>query len=126
MNKGFTKLRKEILKHIRESDYPLTVRQIFNLLQKKPNLSTVYRALDFLYEQGHIKSVSFSSEAKYYFSADKAHSHFIYCNSCAEIKVFDQCFADTIQVDLEKKYDYKITDHFFYFSGTCDSCQQLR
>lgn len=123
MRASFTDLRKEILKIIEESAQPIMAKDVLNQLEPKPNLSTIYRALDFLCRKGFIKSVSFSTDANYYFGAKKAHSHFLYCKGCSEIQVFDQCFAEKIQKNIEHEFDYKITDHFFYFSGICDGCR---
>lgn len=123
MRASFTELRKEILKIIEESAQPLMAKDVLTQLEPKPNLSTIYRALDFLCRKGLVKSVSFSSDANYYFSAKKGHAHFLYCKGCSEIQVFDQCFADKIQKNIEHEFDYKITDHFFYFSGICDDCR---
>ena len=123
MRRSFTELRQEILKNIKESEKPISVKDIHARLESKPNLSTVYRALDYLCSKGFVKSISFASDGSYYFSAENAHSHFVYCKECSEIKVFEKCFAEEIQDQIEDKFDYKITDHFFYFAGICDSCR---
>lgn len=122
MRRGFTNLRKEILKFIEESEQPLTAKQVHSLLQSKPNLSTIYRALDYLCRKGYVKSVYFAAEGNYFYSTKKAHSHFVYCEECTKIKVFDECFAEKIQEGIEDKFNYKITGHIFYFSGVCNNC----
>lgn len=126
MRKSFTELRKEILNLIDQAEQPLTVKEIHDRLISKPNLSTVYRALEFLLKKGLIKTISFSLEGKFYYSGKKEHSHFIYCKECSKIEEFDQCFAENIQHSIEDKLDYKITDHFFYFAGICNSCQRIK
>ena len=122
MRRSFTELRKEMLKCIEDSEQPLTAKEIHARLQSKPNLSTVYRALDYLCKKGFVKTISFSVEGNYFYSSKNAHAHFVYCKECTEIKVFDDCFAEKIQDNIEDKFDYKITDHIFYFSGICDTC----
>lgn len=122
MGKGFTDLRKEILKFIEDSEQPLTAKKIHSLLEPKPNLSTIYRALDYLCDKGYVKSIYFASEGSYFYSSKNSHSHFVFCQECTEIKVFDDCFAEKIQSNIEDKFNYKITDHIFYFSGVCNTC----
>ena len=122
MKRGFTNLRKEILEFIEESEQPLTAKQVHNLLESKPNLSTIYRALDYLCRKGLVKSVYFAAEGNYFYSTKKSHSHFVFCEECTNIKVFDDCFAEKIQESIEDKFNYKIKDHIFYFSGICDNC----
>lgn len=126
MKQSFTELRKEILAVIEESEQPLMAEEVFDRLPSKLNLSTVYRAIDFLLKKGLIKAAAFSSEAKFFYSGKKEHSHFIYCKGCSKIEEFDRCFAQNIQNDVESELDYKITDHFFYFAGICNSCRKIK
>ncbi|WP_068348222.1 Fur family transcriptional regulator [Kosmotoga arenicorallina] len=122
--KGLTKLRKEILKLIENSEVPLCADEIFENLEKKPNLSSVYRGLCYLEDKGMIKSISFDGNTRYFFMATEHSNHYLYCKTCGKLEVFDICFADRIQKELEKKHDYKILDHIFYFVGICSECRK--
>ncbi|MGQ0792864.1 MAG: Fur family transcriptional regulator [Deltaproteobacteria bacterium] len=126
MKLSFTDLRREILSVIEQSEKPLTVREIHDKTTVKPNLSTIYRALDFLAKNGLIKSISFSVDGRFFYSAKREHAHFLFCKSCSEIREFARCFADEIQRNIEDEMDYKITDHFFYFAGVCNSCLNIK
>jgi Fur family transcriptional regulator, ferric uptake regulator len=120
---GLTSLRKEIYAIIDHSDIPVNVKSISDRLGSSPNLSTVYRALDYMEKKGLIQSLALFEGIRFYYGGSK-HSHFIICSECREIKGFDHCNAETILNHVEKDFDYKITDHVFYFTGLCGDCRK--
>ncbi|AKI98342.1 Fur family transcriptional regulator [Kosmotoga pacifica] len=122
--RGFTKLRKDILNIIEKSKAPLCAEEIYQKLEQKPNLSSVYRGLYYLEENGMIKSITFDKNTRYFFRSTNHPKHYLYCKECGNIEAFDVCFADKIQEKLEKKHDYKILDHIFYFIGICSNCKK--
>ncbi len=126
MNRNLTQLRSEILDMINRSQVPINAKSIHTNLSAMPNLSSVYRALDFLQKASHIQSISIAG-TNFYFTEDKhGHGHFIFCNECHEIKQFDDCVLDDLQKKLEKKYNYSITSHIVYFNGFCPECRKYR
>lgn len=118
-----TSLRKEIFTIIEHSDIPVNVKSIIDHLSSAPNLSTVYRALDYMEKKGLVQSLALFEGIRFYYGGDK-HSHFIICSECREIKGFDHCNAEAILKHIEKDFDYKITDHVFYFTGLCGDCRK--
>ncbi|MDK2885928.1 MAG: Fur family transcriptional regulator, ferric uptake regulator [Thermosipho sp. (in: thermotogales)] len=118
-----TKWREKILKTIEESEKPLTADEIYMKNNFKPNFSTVYRALKFLENKNLIKSVSFDTGQKYFYS-NKKHYHFLYCIKCGEIEVFNKCIATQLEEFINKNFNFKITDHVFYFKGLCKNCKE--
>ena len=115
--KYLTKNRKEILEIISASEKPLNVKQI----KTKVNfdISTVYRALDFLENLGYIHSVIFDNE-KYYFK-DKD-GNFIICNSCRKIEVFPVSSLAKEESILKQKFGFLPLSHIFLFKGLCKKC----
>ncbi len=122
MKSRLTDLRKEILDVIDEAEKPLNVKLIQKRLKFQPNLSTIYRALDYLDTKKLIHSVSFSG-VKFYFTSKKGNGHFLMCKECREILEFEDCVAKKLQRVIQRKYNYAITDHVLYFEGLCAACQ---
>lgn len=91
------------------------------LLPGKPDLSTVYRALKRLEQEGRINSVSFFGEKKYYYSG-KENGHFLVCRECHEIKMFPHCPSKSIEKELKEEFSYTILGHKLLFSGLCADC----
>ena len=76
-----TKKRQQILNLIQSSDTPINAK----FLKSKVDfdLSTVYRALEFLEKNNYIFSFDFENE-KYYFKEENA--NFFICDSCKHIE----------------------------------------
>lgn len=124
MKNKLTGYRKEILGIIKHADNPITVRKIYSLMNKKPDYSTVYRAVDFLVNNFNVKFISFCDNTKLYFAPDKNDAHFMHCVECHCTEKIDMCFIDRQNNDLLNKYGFKIKEHFLYFTGVCQSCRQ--
>ncbi len=117
-----TNTRREILKILGKVQKPLNAKTIIRRISSRPNLSTVYRALDFLESKKYIHSVSFSG-VKFFFAAVKGNGHFLVCKECHEILEFSDCVAENLQKKIQRKFGYTITDHVLYFKGLCSECQ---
>ncbi len=122
MKQRLTKLRKAVLEVINDADKPLNVKVIKKRMRVPSDLSTIYRALDFLEKNRFVNSVSFSG-VKFYFTGTKGNGHFLICQECHEILEFGGCVAENIRKKIQKKYDYRIADHVLYFTGLCPECQ---
>jgi Fur family ferric uptake transcriptional regulator len=123
MRPRWTGLRKEILRVIDESEKPLNAKAVMNRIPFDPNLSTVYRALDFLEREKCIQSVSFSRIKFYYTETEKCGGHFLFCDSCHEIRGFDECVAADLIGKIQAQFKYTITGHVLYLQGVCSDCQ---
>ncbi|MEA1913007.1 MAG: Fur family transcriptional regulator [candidate division WOR-3 bacterium] len=122
MQSKLTKLRKGILEVIKDSKKPLSAKAILNLSSFKMDLSTIYRALNFLEEQRYIYSLSFSG-VKFYFESKKGNGHFLICSECHKILEFENCVALGLQKKIKEEYGYEIASHILLFKGLCPKCQ---
>jgi Fur family ferric uptake transcriptional regulator len=122
MNNKLTKYRKEIYDLVKASKKPLCTKEIEEKLNSSPNLSTIYRALDYLEKNLYLNSIYFSQNLKYYYDKN-CHSHFLFCEKCHSIEEFDICFAGKIQRELSENFDFSIKGHSFYFTGICSHCK---
>ena len=123
MRPRFTDLRKEILDVINSADTPINVKQIVLQMKSQPDLSTVYRALDFLEKKNLIQSLSFSRRTFYYSVNPEGCGHFIACTNCHEIRCVKGCVSQWLQDKLEEEFQYHIQSHVLYFQGLCPECQ---
>lgn len=119
-----TSKRKKILDLVLASQKPVTAKEIFNQVSNQTDLSTVYRALEFLTLNGFLKTVAFFNNTRFYFHPQESHRHFLYCESCNQLNEFHRCVADKMAANIQEEYGFTIKDHFFYFSGLCKNCSQ--
>lgn len=120
-----TESRKAIFNIVSAASEPIDVRAIYHSLSNRPNLSTVYRSLDFLESRGMVRSITPFDNTRYYYS-NCVHGHFLICTVCRSIMSFPDCPASTVQHDIEMRSGYSITDHVLLFRGICDKCKKRK
>ena len=90
--------------------------------QAKP--PTIYRALDFLLEQGFIHKV----ESKNSFIScclcgqNKHYSQLLICDKCGNVVELQDDNLMTLLADNAEKQGFKITNHVIETHGTCRDC----
>ncbi|MGY3570871.1 zinc uptake transcriptional repressor Zur [Vibrio paucivorans] len=90
--------------------------------QAKP--PTVYRALDFLLEQGFIHRVESTNS---YISccscnAHKHHSHLLICDNCSNVIELQDDSLVTLLTENAEKHGFNITNHVIESHGICQQC----
>jgi Fe2+ or Zn2+ uptake regulation protein len=119
---GNTQQRQIVLDVIRESKGHLTAEEIFIRANKKrPNisLSTIYRNLGLLVEQGKILSISAPDQPTYFDHNVTPHHHLV-CKSCGKLE--DICDPKINVNDLVPK-DYKVISTSLIITCICKHCQ---
>ena len=119
-----TKLRKEMLDLVLSSDTPQNAKMVISRMKKKPDLSTVYRGLDYLLNRKYVNSVSFFDTRYYYSAAKKYQGHFIVCTQCSYIAEFKECRMKPVEKKIKECFGFNVTDHVVYFKGVCSRCSR--
>ena len=106
----------------------VSAQDIYDRLSKsdyKINLSTVYRTLDKLTDNGIINKVELENEKQslYEYNRDQ-HHHFIVCKNCNKIESIYHCPLHEYEEQLEKNSGFLITGHRIEFYGYCKDCQK--
>lgn len=89
----------------------------------RPDLSTVYRALDFLVKADRVQSISLGRTAYFFGANSTGCGHFLSCEHCHEIVNIEECVSTPLQKQLENETHYCIHRHLLYFEGLCPDCQ---
>lgn len=124
-----TKPRREIMKVLQEnSAQHLSAEEIHNKLREKGSkvgLATVYRTVETFCEIGLLNSLSFDEARKRYELEDQEdHHHHLICLSCGYIVEFSDDLLKDFMASIEKKYNFKVTDHVLKYLGYCQQCQK--
>ena len=90
--------------------------------QAKP--PTVYRALDFLLEQGFIHRVESTNSFIQCCScnAHKHYSHLLICDKCSNVIELQDDSLVALLASNAEKYGFEITNHVIESHGICQSC----
>ena len=125
----FTKIRRFIFKQICKSHKPAKAYDLLSEVSKmnysaKP--PTVYRALDFLMDNGFIHKIN-TLNAYITCSHSLKHNqcYFIICNKCEEVQeCCDDSITDSINTTLaQNRFSYK--DIALEISGSCNNCLKV-
>jgi len=118
-----TKNREKVYAEILSSSVPMTAYEVSEKLSEM-SLTTVYRALEYLYEAGFLKRFSLG-EYTYYYSSS-VHRHFFRCINCGKLYPIEECYMEELEEYLSKKFKFKIHEHFVLFSGLCEACNKQK
>ncbi|MBL8062891.1 MAG: transcriptional repressor [Anaerolineales bacterium] len=93
-------------------------------LEELPSLTetTVYRTLEFLKENGLVRTALTGSGHLAYEIARHEHHHLI-CRACGMEMEVDHTLIKSMYQTLEAASGYKLTDSHLTFFGLCSSCQ---
>ena len=127
-NLKFTRQREVILQTLFESDEHHTPEEILSLVKEKfpqenIGIATIYRNLAFFEENGLAESISFGKDGKKYEIGHKHHHDHLVCINCGKIIEFIDPIIEERQVEVAKKYNFKMYGHTMKIEGLCEDCQ---
>jgi Fur family ferric uptake transcriptional regulator len=97
-------------------------------LQGKPvGLSTVYRHLQSLVEQGAADVIQTpDGEATYRYCGEttSAHHHHLVCRSCGHTEEVKALAVERWAAEVASKFDFSHVDHTVEIFGTCGPCRR--
>jgi Fur family ferric uptake transcriptional regulator len=121
-----TKIRKEIIQILFESDCLMSSKDILAELRKKeiqPNRSTMYRELVFLTQNNIVVKNTIADID--YFEIQKDHHHHLVCISCSAIrKVNIGNHLEKQEKQIAQENQFKIINHSLEFYGYCHNCKK--
>lgn len=126
-----TPLREQVLQLVWQSHKPLGAYAILDLLAeqssggKRQAPPTVYRALEFLLEQGLVHRIN-SLNAFIGCSQPRAehHSHFLICQQCkSTVEIVDTALDETI-LALAQRSQFTPASTFVEITGHCSTCRR--
>ena len=129
VNKGneMSKQRQVVLQVVTNScDHPTAETVLFRCKEIMPsiNIATVYRNLGALVKQGLINKIS-QDEGDRFDKTLHSHAHFK-CLNCGALTDLLEIDVESVKMEVESKYDLKVTNSSIFFNGVCDSCIKLQ
>lgn len=120
--KRITKQRTAILKCLSEMGRPLTIEEIRNYAANEIpqiNLSTVYRTIKSLIEEGKIDLIELPGEKSCYEIRQKDHHHYFSCDSCSKIYFINMCPKGLSEIVPQ---GFHLLGHSITLNGFCREC----
>ncbi|MBT4209946.1 MAG: transcriptional repressor [Candidatus Komeilibacteria bacterium] len=113
-----TSANMSVFKALKNNHNPLSAKEIWNGLNKKINLVSIYRILERFSLAGLINedTINHARQEKVY-HLSSAHHHHMFCQSCE--KIF--CIPCKLNIDLPK--NFKLIKHQIQLTGLCNKCK---
>ena len=121
-----TPQRMMVVEAIEASDDHISAEQIRAKAQLKYpyiNMSTVYRTLELLTEQGLVTETDLGGGRLLYHPAGKASHHHLVCRRCGKVKDIDVSFFQPLKEELRAKYGFDADLEHIGIFGICDNCE---
>ena len=125
----FTKLRKQVLELVCKAEQPVGAYHLLDELRQSGRSAappTVYRALDFLLEQGLVHRLATNNT--YLACAHPQHPHaavFLVCSHCGHTQeVHTASVIDQLRQQADE-FDFAITHASVEVTGLCSHCRKI-
>lgn len=126
--------RRAILELLSQTSNHMSAKEVYAALHKMYpgiGLTTVYRTLDLLVRMGLLHRFAFGTgESRYEFTDTKnTHHHHLICTNCSKIVDYTDFMDEELELvkkteeALEKKHNFRISDHNIEFYGLCAKCK---
>ncbi len=121
-----TPQRLLVLEAIEASDDHISAEEIHSQAHARypyMNISTVYRTLDLLKEQGLVAESDLGGGRFLYHPVGKAHHHHLVCRKCGRVQDIEVSALHNLRQEIKERYGFDaVFDHMAIF-GTCKACK---
>jgi Fur family ferric uptake transcriptional regulator len=126
--RGFrlTPQRMMVLEAIESSEDHISAEEIHARAREKypyMNISTVYRTLELLKEQGLAAETDLGGGRLVYHPEGKARHHHLVCRKCGKVTDIDVAVLRHLRDDLRAKYGFSADLEHIGIFGTCAECE---
>ncbi|NEP78175.1 MAG: transcriptional repressor [Okeania sp. SIO3B3] len=124
MKSNRTRSQERILKLLKIQKRSLSAQDIYSTLRgcdQPLGLSTVYRSLDALKQEG-VVIVRILANGESVYSSLQQDQHYLTCVKCGVSIPINECPVHNLENKLQKSHSFKIFYHTLEFFGLCDCC----
>ena len=122
-----TKQKDLIIDIIKSYKKEFMVKDIYEKLDKKVGLTTIYRLVDNLVSKGIItKSISKDGNTYYQYLEECNHDDhfFLKCEKCGNIFHVDCDCIEDLSSHIFNHHKFKVNHENIIIKGTCDTCER--
>ena len=118
-----TKQKDIILEVIKNKKTDFTIKDIMNEVEDKIGLTTIYRLVDKLLEDGVISKDN-KGNYQYLGRCDKHNHFYIKCDKCGKLEHVDCDCITELWNHIYKEHKYTPTKEQVVINGICDKCSR--
>ncbi len=127
----YTRQREAVLKTLYTHNGHHTPEELLQLIRNdfvdiNIGIATLYRTLALFEESGLAESISFGKDGKKYEIGHQHHHDHLVCLECGKIIEFHDDIIESRQLEVAKKFNFKMSDHTMKIVGICSRCQKKK
>lgn len=122
-----TKQRGVLLEHIQAQKQFVSAQELHTSMKaagESVGLSTVYRTLTALAEQGVVDVVQNEAGEALYRVCSRDHHHHLLCRNCGRATEIKATAVENLARELAAEYGYADIEHRLELIGICTDCQK--
>ena len=122
-----TKQKDLILDIIRNKNKEFTVKELYNELNKKVGLTTIYRLVDKLVDNNTLNKYIGKDNITYYQyleSCEHENHFYLKCTNCGEMIHIDCDCISELSNHIYKDHKFKLNREHIIINGTCQKCNE--
>ncbi len=113
----------QVLRYLEAQTCCRGAQEIYEALDRRIGLASVYRMLDRLDAQGLVQRIDIGDGIVRYEPARAAHHHHLVCGECGKVEPFaDQRLEQAIEA-VEERSGYSVVAHEVVLRGACADCR---
>ena len=124
-NEYYTKQKDIINDLIKNKKTEFTIKEIYNDLNKKIGLTTIYRLVDKLIEEKKLNKTISKDNTTYYQYLEECNeeNHFyLKCENCGNLEHVDCDCIEDLTNHILKKHKFKLNKDHIIINGICKKC----
>ena len=122
-----TKQKDTILDLIKKYHHEFTVKDIYEDIKDSVGLTTIYRLVDKLVDEGRIsKTIGKDNQTYYQYLEECNHENHFYlkCDSCGSMLHIDcDCIGD-LSKHISEEHKFKLKESNIIINGICSKCNK--
>ena len=123
-----TKQKDFILSAIKNQKQEFTIKDIYNIVKKETGLTTIYRLVDKLVQDGRLSKYIGKDNFTYYQyleECNKENHFYLKCNKCGKIVHIDCNCIEEMTSHIFKKHKFKPNREQVIINGVCEDCIKM-
>ena len=121
-----TKQKDIVLEKISKLENGFTIKELYNMLDNEVGLTTIYRIVNRLENDGCIAKIGNDNEARYQYTGkcNKKNHFYLKCNKCGTLYHVDCEYADKLSKHILEDHSFNISNEHIIINGECNKCSK--
>ena len=122
-----TKQKERLYKLIKKKNREFSIKEIYEDLSEEVGLTTIYRYIDKLVEEGIInKRIGDNNQAYYHYleSCENENHFYLRCSQCGRIIHIDCDCIEELTTHILKDHHFHLKKEHIMIEGICEKCRK--